>query len=194
MNETTDDNLITASLERPEHFDELFARHWPAIARYLIRRLGSNPGEDLAGEVFLRAFAARERFVPGSGDARPWLFGIAAKLISEHRRGERRRLRALQRVKVQAQPAGDEASDAVRRLDAASAAEPVLKRLRRLPLAYRETVFLWVWGELSYEEIARALDVPVGTVRSRISRARAGLVGLDCTPKVSNPVVEDAHV
>jgi RNA polymerase sigma-70 factor (ECF subfamily) len=161
----SDDELIAASLERPGQFEELFRRHRHSIATYLVRRVGAEAGEELAAEVFVRAFDGRSRYLAGDGNARPWLFGIAAQLMHDHRRRERRRLRALARLPRERQHA-PELPAHVGELIAA---------LRRLPLATRETVLLRVWADLDYAEIARALDVPIGTVRSRLARAREAL-------------------
>jgi RNA polymerase sigma-70 factor (ECF subfamily) len=95
------------------------------------------------------------------------LLGIASHLVGDHRRAERRRLAALQRL------AGESVDTGHHETDLLSA--ELVGQLRRLPAADRDTLLLVVWGELSYEEAATALGVPVGTVRSRIARARQRL-------------------
>jgi RNA polymerase sigma-70 factor (ECF subfamily) len=164
---TPDAVLIAASVADPHRFSAVYERHLDAIVRYLARRVGSQLAEDLAAEVFVRAFRARESFTARYETALPWLLGIANHLVGDHRRAERRRLAALQRI-VAAEP-----SVAVAELGGLSA--DLVRCLRRLPSIDRDALLLVVWGELTYGEAAMALDVPIGTVRSRIARARARL-------------------
>jgi RNA polymerase sigma-70 factor (ECF subfamily) len=138
--------------------------------------VGSESAEDLTAEVFVRAFRARRTFRAEHDTALPWLLGIASHLVGDHRRAERRRLAALQRIAS--------ATPAAVHDDVAVLAPEMVRRLRRLPAADRDALLLVVWGELSYEEAALALGVPVGTVRSRIARARdrlAKAIGDDVT-------------
>ena len=153
-------------------FAKLYEAHLPAIVRYLRRRLGDSAADDAASEVFVRAFRARGANERTAELDLPWLYGIAANVIHEERRAERRRLRLIERMAAQSQRGGVGGSfptpDAT--------LDPRLARgLRRLSPQDRETLLLVAWGELSYEETARALGVPVGTVASRISRARRQL-------------------
>ncbi len=172
MNELPDDDLIAASQHSPPLFAEVFSRHWPAIRAYLVRRIGPDHGEELAAEVFVRAFDRRRAYTPGdgTGDARPWLYGIAANLIREQRRRERRHAKALGRL-----PQPGAAADASERADGTGL---LMRELAQMPLGTREAVALWVWGDLSYEQIADALEIPIGTVRSRIARARVRLTAV----------------
>src|SRR5699024_7548185 len=140
------------------------------ILRYLRGRLSADVAEDAAHEVFLRAFRQRADYEPRFPTARPWLYGIAANVIADHHRNETRRLRALERH-AQALP-----RDSVPpHLDTPQLSCELAAALRRLSLGDREALLLTVWGELSYEEAAAALGVAIGTIRSRISRARAFL-------------------
>jgi RNA polymerase sigma-70 factor (ECF subfamily) len=170
--ELTDAEVITASLSDAVRFGEIFDRHFAEIDRYLARRVGTTLADDLAAETFVVAFRSRARFDPAAPDARPWLFGIAANLVRRHWRTERRRLRAYARTGVDPVDQGD-ADDIARRVDAVSARPLLAGALASLSRADREILLLFAWAELSYEEIAVALGVPVGTVRSRLSRARA---------------------
>ena len=145
---------------RAEAFEELFEREFDSVYGYLARRVGPELGRDLASETFTRAFAARKRYDPGRGDARPWLYGIANNLLRRHYRDEERRLRALARLDIRREAAPPEES----RLAAA---------LATLPPQERDALLLFAWADLGYEEIATILEVPVGTVRSRLHRARA---------------------
>jgi RNA polymerase sigma factor (sigma-70 family) len=154
--------------ERRAAFDELYAQHLDAIVRYLRRRLGDQAAEDAAAEVFLRALRATPPLTDPE-EALPWLYVTASHVISERRRSERRRLRAMERAAGQLVAA---AEDRPVRPDI----DPKLVRaLRRLSTADREALLLIAWGELSYDEAAQVLKVPVGTVRSRIARARRQL-------------------
>jgi RNA polymerase sigma-70 factor (ECF subfamily) len=170
----TDADAVAASIHQPQAFAALFERHFDRIHGYLRARLGPFLADDLAAETFTRAFDARHRFDRSYADARPWLFAIANNLVREHRRGEMRRLRALGRLPPPAaQPLTDEA--AIPRLDAAAGGARVVAALASLRAADRDALLLVAWGELTYEEAARAADVPVGTIRSRIHRARSAV-------------------
>ncbi|MEP7022882.1 MAG: sigma factor, partial [Actinomycetota bacterium] len=92
-----DATLITGSLRAPERFGVLFDRHAPVIYRYIARRLGRDAADDLLAEVFLAAFQRRGRYDATRPDARPWLYGIASRLIGRHRRDEVRFFRAIAR-------------------------------------------------------------------------------------------------
>ncbi|MEV4419144.1 RNA polymerase sigma factor [Patulibacter sp. NPDC049589] len=173
-----------------EAFGAVYERHGPAVMRYLIRRLGPDVGEDAAHDVFVRAFRLRAGYDAALGSVAGWLFGIALNVASEHRRAEGRRLRALERL-AGATPRSS--PDAPAGLDLSPA---LARALRRLPAKEREALLLVVWGELSYAEVAGALDIPVGTVRSRISRARTTLHDAAAPQRRPAPAITngDAHV
>jgi RNA polymerase sigma-70 factor (ECF subfamily) len=167
----TDAQIISTSQSDPSRFGEIFDRHFPAIHRYVNRRVGRELADDLASETFSVAFRNRERFDPTREDAGPWLFGIAANLLRDHKRSERRRLLAYARTGIDpVQDGGFDAADA--RLDASAAGPAVARALARLTPGDRETLLLYAWADLSYQEIGDALAIPIGTVRSRIHRAR----------------------
>lgn len=163
----TDAELLRRSVQDPAAFGGVYKRHGLAVRRFVIRRVGIDDGEDLAAEVFIRAFRARSRYRAERDTALPWLLGVANHVISDHRRIERRRLAALERLLVEGQELAA-STDAGLTLD-------VVRALRRLSGADRDTLLLLVWGELSRDEVAAALGVPVGTVNSRIARARKRL-------------------
>jgi RNA polymerase sigma-70 factor (ECF subfamily) len=166
----TDAQLMAAG---PEAFEELFERHHARIHGWLRRRLTAPLAEDLAAEVFVRAWATRTRYDPSCSDAAPWLFGIATNLARRHHRQEARGLRALARTGVDPlDRAGAESGPADDRVDAAARTRALAGALASLRPAEREVLLLQAWAELSYEEIALATGVPVGTVRSRLHRAR----------------------
>lgn len=175
--EDDDASLIVASLDEPERFAELFDRHAPAIHRYIARRLGRDAADDVTAETFLTAFRIRSRYDASRTSARPWLHGIAAKLIGRHRREEVKALKVLARSGTDpvAQTWTENADDRV----AAQAASPALaKALTRLSQGDRHVLLLFAWADFTYQEVAEALDIPVGTVRSRLNRARRKLRGV----------------
>lgn len=166
-----DATLIDRSRVRPELFAGIFDRHATVIHRYAARRLGDSLAEDIVSETFLTAFRRRDRYDLAYRDARPWLFGIATNMISRHRQREVRYLRALARTGIDpVMPSAED--DVVMRATAASEYRRIATMLARLKPAERDTLLLIDWAELSYEETAKALGVPVGTIRSRLSRAR----------------------
>jgi RNA polymerase sigma-70 factor (ECF subfamily) len=171
QNELSDAALIVASLEDGERFGEIFDRHFAEIDRYLARRVGFALADEIAAEVFVIAFRSRGRYDRSAADARPWLFGIAANLARRYWRTERRRLRAYARTGID--PLREDTGDVDRRVDALAAGPALAAALAAMRPGEREALLLLAWGDLSYEEIAAALGVPVGTVRSRLSRARS---------------------
>lgn len=173
-------------------FAEFYAAHLPTILLYLRRRLGESAADDATSEVFIRAFRARGGAESPVEPDLPWLYGIAANVIHEERRAERRRLQLIERM-TKRQP-----RDVASGPNAVPALDPRLSRgLRRLSPQDRETLLLVAWGELSYDETAQALRVPVGTVASRISRARRQLDETPSAPKrrvLPRPSQGDANV
>lgn len=166
-----DADLVSASWTEPEAFAELFDRYAGMLYRYVSKRLGPEPAEDLVGETFLVAFARRRSYDVAYLDARPWLFGILTKLISRHHRTESARYRALLRTPVD--DAVDSPADRVAAGVSAEAARPELAAaLAGLSAKDRNVLLLIAWGDLTYEEVAQALDIPIGTVRSRLNRGR----------------------
>ena len=164
--EIHDGDRIASSLEKPGDFGVIFERHFDAIHRYVARRLGSGLADDVAATVFVEAFASRSGFLIDVCDARPWLYGIATNMIRRHRRRERAAWRAYAKHGVD--PFGIDANP---RLDEVA----VARALARIAKVDRDALLLLVWADLTYEDIATALGIPVGTVRSRIHRARARL-------------------
>lgn len=169
-NEPTDGEAIRASLSRPEAFEPVFDRHYNSIFKYLARRVGPDVGGELASEVFTVAFAQRERFHQDADDARPWLYGIAANLARRQARTWSRRRRAGQRSAgdnvIWLDPAPED------RIDAQSLRRVLIGVVSQLRSSEREVLLLHALTDLSYREVATALSIPVGTVRSRLSRAR----------------------
>lgn len=166
-----DADLIAASRHRPELFSALFDRHSGALYRHVSRRIGPEAAEDVVAETFLVAFRKRARYNAAHPDARPWLYGIATRLVARHRRDELTRYRALSRTRAETSaPADDER--VVTDLTAAAAGSTLAAALADLSAGDRDVLLLIAWADLTYEETARALGIPVGTVRSRLNRAR----------------------
>ncbi len=161
----------------PAAFAVIFDRHAASLHRFLARRVEPADADSLLGDVFRIAFERRASFDTARESARPWLYGIATNLIARHRRSEARRLRAMaslasRRIDGDDDVVGDRAAQS---LDAENEWSTLVDAIDVLPDAERHTLMLYVWEELSYEDIAAALDVPVGTVRSRLNRARRRL-------------------
>ncbi|MFC4591423.1 RNA polymerase sigma factor [Sphaerisporangium corydalis] len=168
-----DSTVISRSLDHPELFAVVFDRHADEIFRYAARRLGAEPAEDVTAEVFLVAFRGRVRYDRSRPDARPWLYGIATNVTSQYRRAERRRTRAMARVPAERPGAFDERS--ADRVTAESLQPALARALSGLSSRERDLLLLVAWTDLTYEEVALALGLPIGTVRSRLHRVRAKL-------------------
>ncbi|MEV4419703.1 RNA polymerase sigma factor [Patulibacter sp. NPDC049589] len=175
---------------RRQYFDEVYRAHMPTVLRYLRRRLGDAAGEDATHDVFVRAYDRFESFDPDRAPIIAWLYGIVANVIAEHHRQEQRRLKAIERAH---HADGARTSPAH---ETTGLSPALVSVLRHLPLGDREALLLTVWGELSYEETAAALSIPIGTVRSRVSRARAALarsLGPQAPPQSSTIEKGSAH-
>jgi RNA polymerase sigma-70 factor (ECF subfamily) len=172
MSPHSDAEVIASSLGEPEAFGLIYDRHAPALLRFLGRRAGARVAEGLVGELFRIAFERRKTFDQSRASALPWLYGIGANLLLKHRRGEARRLRANARM------AADESMDrrsSARTLEARVLFSRVADAIESLPDDEREALLLFAWEELPYQSVAEALELPIGTVRSRLNRARVHL-------------------
>ncbi|GIM72174.1 RNA polymerase sigma factor [Winogradskya consettensis] len=166
-----DAELIGRSRSRPEAFTGIFDRHAPHIHRYLARRLGDQSADDLVGEVFLVAFRRRDGYDRTRPDARPWLYGIATNLVAQHRRDEARDFR----LRTSIAPSADvinHADQVATDLSASALRDTLQSALAELNSGDRDVLLLVAQEELTYEQVAAALEIPVGTVRSRLHRAR----------------------
>jgi RNA polymerase sigma factor (sigma-70 family) len=169
----SDAEVIGRSLDEPEAFGLIYDRHAATVLRFLGRRAGAEVAEGLIGELFRIAFERRKTFDASRATALPWLYGIGSNLLLKHRRGEGRRLRASARM-----AAADEATDrraSAGALDARVLFPRVADAIEALPDGEREALLLFAWEDLSYQSVAEALELPIGTVRSRLNRARARL-------------------
>jgi len=172
MSPPSDAEVIGRSLSEPEVFGLIYDRHAATLLRFLGRRAGARVAEGLVGELFRIAFERRKTFDASRASALPWLYGIGSNLLLKHRRGEARRLRANARM------AADEAADrraSAAALDARVLFPRVANAIESLPDDEREALLLFAWEELPYQSMAETLELPIGTVRSRLSRARVHL-------------------
>ena len=176
MGERTDAELIAASFTMPASFGTIFERHATVLHRYLIRRVGVDEAEGLVGEVFRIAFEKRSAYDLDRASSRPWLYGIATNLVARRQRSEARRLRATARLAVGRADVIEELADSV--VDSGDAAERwarVAEAVTQLPVGERDALLLHAWEGLSYADVGIALDIPLGTVRSLLNRARLRL-------------------
>ena len=150
------------------HFNTLVEDHGPALYRMAYRMVGDrHEAEDVVQEAYRSAWRSRDRYQPGRGD-RAWLASILRRRVVD--RWRRRRPPVVLSgsstvdVSVDAEdPLSNELSDEMQ------------GALNRLPTELRETLLLVVVGELTHQEVADLLEIPLGTVLSRVSRARRRL-------------------
>lgn len=163
--------IVGQSLESPEIFALLYDRHAADIHRYAARRLGDGAADDITADTFLTAFRVRARFDTTHHSARPWLYGIAANLIGKQRRKELRGLRALARTgRDPVAESWVERADS--RVTAQASQAALAGAVAALSGGDRHVLLLVAWADFSYQEVADALSIPIGTVRSRLNRAR----------------------
>ncbi|GAB2814586.1 RNA polymerase sigma factor [Actinoallomurus bryophytorum] len=169
-----DATMIRQSRDAPEVFGAIFDAYFAEIRAYASRRVGVEHASDIAAETFVAAFRKRHRYDPGRASVRTWLYGFATKLVGKHRRSELRKLRAMDRLAPD--PESEEHEE---RTTGRLAAEGLRKRLSGalagLSAGDRDVVLLVALAGLSHEEVAAALDIPYGTVGSRLNRARRKL-------------------
>jgi len=175
MVQATDAELWERAVEgEPEAFGILFERHARPVYNYLFRRTADwSLAEDLTSVVFLEAWRRRRDVRLQHDLALPWLLGVATNVLRNRRRSQWRYRAALERMPRER--GEDFADDANARLDDERHMRSALRAMSRLPKREQDVVALCGWADLSYEEAAAALGIPVGTVRSRLSRARARL-------------------
>lgn len=166
----TDSDIIRGATERPAEFAQLYDRHAPAIQRFAARRAGSDAADDLLSETFTVAFERRAAYDFDRENALPWLYGIVTTLLKRHRRQEARQWKS-----VQADPTSLVTEQSHDALEAELTMRRLKSAMQRMPARDRDALLLYAWADLDYEGVALALDVPVGTVRSRLNRARRTL-------------------
>ncbi|MEU9352478.1 RNA polymerase sigma factor [Streptomyces griseoloalbus] len=191
-------------------FAWLFRTHAQAVHGHAARWLGDpSAAEDVVSLTFLEAWRLRERLLTDGeftaqvgleGEAddglRAWLFGISTNVLRNTRRAARRHKAALDRLpdrRADARAVPDFADALVGRMEDAERLAAARAALEQLRPREREVFALCVWSELSYADAAAALQVPVSTVRSRLSRARQRLRRLAEAELASRPVRPPGH-
>ncbi|MEU4408188.1 RNA polymerase sigma factor [Streptosporangium sp. NPDC023963] len=159
----------------PDSFSKLFDDHARSVYNHAFRLTGDwSAAEDVVSLTFLEAWRLRSRVDTDGGSLRPWLLGVATNVARNIRRAARRHADALARLPPgEATP--DIAEEVAARVDDGELLASVRTALDALRRPEREVLALCVWAGLGYTEAAEALGVPVGTVRSRLSRARKRL-------------------
>ncbi|MFI2298025.1 RNA polymerase sigma factor [Actinacidiphila glaucinigra] len=163
----------------PAAFAELFDAYARTVYNHAFRLTADwSVAEDVMSATFLEAWRLRDRVDPEGGSLRPWLLGVATNIARNHRRGNRRYRAAVAAGALAGTAAlevPDHADLVAGRVDDRRRLAAVLTALTRLRRPEREVLTLCLWEGLEYAEAAEALGVPVGTVRSRLSRARKRL-------------------
>jgi RNA polymerase sigma factor (sigma-70 family) len=191
---TDDTRAVLASLDDPDQFSVIFERHHRVVWTYIARVAGRDVADDLAGEVFTTAFRFRERFDPERGEVSSWLYGIATNLVRMQLRSDGRARRAFVRAAADQGSAADPTGLVDDAAELAALARRIRGAMSRLERADRELFILFAWEQLSYAEISDGLQIPVGTVRSRLSRARARLRALmDMPDRAPDDIDEPAE-
>lgn len=174
----TDDSRLWERIRSgdADAFGELYERHARSVQSYCLWRTADlQSAEDATATVFLEAWRKRGSLILTTESAAPLLLGIANNVVRHQWRSQRRYRDALERVRNVGQLPADLEGEAIARVDAIQRLRDGGELIRQLPRREREVLALLAWGELSYAEIAAALDLPIGTVRSRIARARQRL-------------------
>ncbi len=147
-------------------FLTVFDAHATDIHAYLTRRVGSDSADDLLADVWIAAYKSRYRYEGEWSEARPWLYGIARYTVFSYWRKCGAPNTGSIEISADPWPAVEEC------LNAKELGPLLYKAVHELPGNEREVLLLTAWEELSPTEIALVLDVPAGTVRSRLHRAR----------------------
>jgi RNA polymerase sigma-70 factor (ECF subfamily) len=157
-------------------FADLFARHRPAVYRYAVHMGGPDAADDIVQEVFLALLQQLDRYDGSRAPLLSYLLGIARRQALKRMAGPR--LDRWPDVDSDAAAVSDAVSAAANPFEALSQTE-IIERVRmaisRLSPAYREAIVLCELNELDYASAAVVMHCPIGTVRSRLHRARAQL-------------------
>ena len=191
----SDAALIGRSCGQPQAFAAIFDRHAEEVYRYVVGRIGAHAAADVVAEVFMVAFRNRDRYDRDRPDARPWLYGIATRLVGQHRRDERRRLRALARIAAPDAVEGFE-EPATDRVMAQQLHPRLARALRRLSAEDRDLLLLVAWGDLTYQQAGQVLGIPSAPSRPGCTGSGGSSAGRSATPiphRVRKPVRNEPH-
>ncbi|WP_214327553.1 RNA polymerase sigma factor [Nonomuraea sediminis] len=188
--QVTDADLVAGYRQNPELFTAVHDRYFRDIYRYVASRLDTQVAEDITAETFLLAFNRRDRFNPEKGGLRPWLFGFATNLVARHRRKEARHYKALARLDPAPVVEGHE-NRVVTSVTAQRMQPHLAMALASLNGGERDVLLLLALSQLSYDEIAQALGISIGTVSSRLSRARAKIQALIDSPLIDKETTHE---
>ena len=177
--ELSDEELHRAALAGSgEAMAALYRRHGGLVYRFTLQMSRNDAvAEEITQEVFLALLTQIDRFDPGRGTLSTWLCGIARRQLWKHleRSGAADRFDLDEESATDVICPSDGPAELLLRREAVAA---VRAGMDELPAALREVVILCSLEEMSYEQAAQVLSVPVGTVRSRLHRAKAQLAGL----------------
>jgi RNA polymerase sigma-70 factor (ECF subfamily) len=159
-----------------EAFGDLYERHARSVQSYCLWRTADlQAAEDATATVFLEAWRKRRRLTLSTDSAGPLLLGIANNVVRRQWRSQRRYRDVLEKVRDVGPVPSDLEAEAIARVDAIQRLRDGGEAIRQLPRREREVLAMLAWSDLSYGEIAAALGLPIGTVRSRLARARTRL-------------------
>jgi RNA polymerase sigma-70 factor (ECF subfamily) len=159
----------------PEAFAELFEEHARAVYNYAFRLTGNwSTAEEVVSLTFLEAWRLRHKVRPDGDSLRPWLLGVATNTIRNLTRASRRYAAALSRIPPP-RDVPDATEDVAARIDAAEKVNKTLALAKKLSRTELEVFMLCVWSGLNTVQAAQALGLPLGTVKSRLARAKKKL-------------------
>lgn len=163
--------IIRNSITDPNAFEDIFHRHYKTIYNYFSRRVENEVIEELASSVFVKAFEIRNKFDTTKENSLPWLYGISSNILNTSRRTKNRyQVREKRAFEFYKQDAIS--NDQSLLIEDKKLNESISGALENLKKADLEVVLLFIWEQLTYQEIASTLEIPIGTVKSRINRAK----------------------
>lgn len=174
MTAASDAEVIAESKRNPDVFSLLYHRYAGQLFRYAVLRVGPDLAEDIVANAFVAAFRARDTYDTASESARPWLYAIVSRELAQYHRKEKSRYRALARTSYH--PSDEPFADLVDNdVSVRALRRQLANALAQLSSPDRAVLLLVAWGDLRYDEVAQSLGIPIGTVRSRLNRARTKL-------------------
>lgn len=176
LDEPSDAELWRRAADEPAAFSALFQRHSDAVYNHCFRRTASwSAADDLRSAVFLEAWRRRRDVRLHDESLLPWLLAVANNVVRSRSRSIRRHRQMLERLPANVMALDDPEDEVLSRIADEEQMRLVLRAIEQLNTGEQDVLALCVWAKLDYASAAVALGVPVGTVRSRLSRARAHL-------------------